>query len=189
MPSTPRRDRRHGGDRLDRRHRGHARPGHRRCDPVGVGFGDRVHLHGRSRADRPLALTAYRRGDRHRCEADEQIRAVGPRGASDAGLQDGGVGALRISAVDSVSSVGQAPAISIHNGDGADIDIDPYTEMTQLAMGPSDKPDPRTIKWLDHWREADYQVLRDGDYAVIWFGAIDGWENSPFLFCNTGSKA
>jgi hypothetical protein len=71
-------------------------------------------------------------------------------------------------------------------GDGADIDIDPYTEMTRLAMGPADKPDPRTIKWLDHWRGADYQVLRDGDYAVIWFGAIDGWENSPFLFCNTG---
>ncbi|MGD8955872.1 MAG: TPM domain-containing protein [Chromatiaceae bacterium] len=71
-------------------------------------------------------------------------------------------------------------------GDGADIDIDPYTEMTRLAMGPSDKPDPRTTKWLEHWREADYQVLRDGDYAVIWFGAIDGWENSPFLFCNTG---
>ncbi len=70
-------------------------------------------------------------------------------------------------------------------GDGADIDIDPYTEMTRLAMGPADKPDPRTTRWLDHWRDADYQVLRDGDYAVIWFGAIDGWENSPFLFCNT----
>ena len=51
-------------------------------------------------------------------------------------------------------------------GDGADIDVDPYTEMTRLAMGDPDKPDPRTTKWLDHWREAHYQVLRDGDYAV-----------------------
>lgn len=71
-------------------------------------------------------------------------------------------------------------------GGGADIDVDVYTEMTHLAMGDADKPDPRTLKWLDHWRDADYQVLRDGDYAVIWFGAVDGWENSPFLFCNTG---
>ena len=71
-------------------------------------------------------------------------------------------------------------------GKGADIDVDVYTEMTRLAMGDPDKPDPRTLKWLDHWRNADYQVLRDGEHAVIWFGAVDGWENAPFLFCNTG---
>jgi tetratricopeptide (TPR) repeat protein len=29
-------------------------------------------------------------------------------------------------------------------------------------------------------------VLSQGHHAVIWFGAIDGWENAPFLFCNTG---
>ncbi|MDX1735940.1 MAG: TPM domain-containing protein, partial [Halioglobus sp.] len=71
-------------------------------------------------------------------------------------------------------------------GEGADIDVDVYTRMTRLAMGDPDKPDPRTLKWLDHWRSADYQVLRDGDHAVIWFGDIEGWENTPFLFCNTG---
>jgi hypothetical protein len=71
-------------------------------------------------------------------------------------------------------------------GEGADIDVDIYTEMTRLAMGDADKPDPRTLKWLDHWRNADYQVRREGDHAVIWFGDVDGWENSPFLFCNTG---
>ncbi len=71
-------------------------------------------------------------------------------------------------------------------GEGADIDVDVYTKMTHLAMGDADKPDPRTLKWLEHWRDADYQVLREGDHAVIWFGDIDGWENSPFLFCNTG---
>jgi tetratricopeptide (TPR) repeat protein len=71
-------------------------------------------------------------------------------------------------------------------GDGADIDVDVYTELTRLAMGDADSPDPRTLRWLDHWRGADYRVLRQGDHAVIWFGDRDGWENSPFLFCNTG---
>jgi tetratricopeptide (TPR) repeat protein len=71
-------------------------------------------------------------------------------------------------------------------GEGGNIDLDVYTEMTRLAMGDADKPDPRTLQWLDHWRNADYQVLRKGDHAVIWFGDVDGWENSPFLFCNTG---
>jgi tetratricopeptide (TPR) repeat protein len=71
-------------------------------------------------------------------------------------------------------------------GEGADIDVDVYTEMTGLAMGDANQPDPRTLKWLDHWRDANYQVLRKGNHAVIWFGAVDGWENSPFLFCDTG---
>jgi tetratricopeptide (TPR) repeat protein len=52
-------------------------------------------------------------------------------------------------------------------------------------MGDADKPDPRTLKWLDHWRNASYEVLRKDGHAVIWFGDIDGWENSPFLFCST----
>ncbi|MGD2055571.1 MAG: TPM domain-containing protein [Gammaproteobacteria bacterium] len=71
-------------------------------------------------------------------------------------------------------------------GEGAGIDVDVYTKMTHLAMGAADQPDPRTLKWVDHWREANYQVLREGEHAVIWFGAMDGWENAPFLFCNTG---
>lgn len=75
--------------------------------------------------------------------------------------------------------------LSKWSGEGANIDVEVYTEMTRTAMGDADKPDPRTMKWLDHWRDADYQVLREGDHAVIWFGAIDGWENAPFLFCNT----
>ena len=58
--------------------------------------------------------------------------------------------------------------------------------MTRLAMGDPDKPDPRALNSLDHWRNAEYQILNDGDYAVIWFGAIDGWENAPFLFCDDG---
>jgi tetratricopeptide (TPR) repeat protein len=72
-------------------------------------------------------------------------------------------------------------------GEGKDIDKDVYTQMTRLAMGDPDNPDPRALHALDHWRNSDYQVLSDGQHAVIWFGAIDGWDNAPFLFCNTGS--
>lgn len=71
------------------------------------------------------------------------------------------------------------------NGEGIELDI--YTAMTRLAMGDPNAPDPRALSWLDHWRRADYQVRSDGEHAVIWFGAIDGWENAPFLFCNTGN--
>jgi tetratricopeptide (TPR) repeat protein len=71
-------------------------------------------------------------------------------------------------------------------GRGQQVDIDIYTAMTRLAMGDPSTPDPRTRQALDHWRNADYDVLRDGDHAVIWFGATEGWNNAPFLFCNTG---
>jgi len=72
-------------------------------------------------------------------------------------------------------------------GEGKEIPMDIYTRMTRIAMGDPNKPDPRTLGSLDHWRNAEYQLLNDGDYAVIWFGAIDGWDNAPFLFCNDGS--
>ncbi len=71
-------------------------------------------------------------------------------------------------------------------GEGRDVEVDVYTEMTRLAMGDPNDPDPRTRRSLPHWRNADYEIRRDGDHAVIWFGAIDGWENAPFLFCDTG---
>ncbi len=77
--------------------------------------------------------------------------------------------------------------ISQWGGGGKDLDVDIYTRMTRRAMGDPRNPDPRTLSALDHWRTADYQVLRDGDHAVIWFGAVDGWDNAPFLFCNTGA--
>jgi tetratricopeptide (TPR) repeat protein len=72
-------------------------------------------------------------------------------------------------------------------GEGEKVDVDVYTRMTRLAMGDPENPDPRALSALDHWRNAEYQVLSDGQHAVIWFGAIDGWNNAPFLFCNTGA--
>ena len=71
-------------------------------------------------------------------------------------------------------------------GEGKDIDVAVYTQMTRLAMGDPDDPDPRALRALDHWRNTDYQALSDGEHAVIWFGAVDGWDNAPFLFCDTG---
>jgi hypothetical protein len=70
-------------------------------------------------------------------------------------------------------------------GEGADIDMNVYTAMTRLAMGDPDHPDARTRRSLAHWRNTDYQVLQDGEHAVIWFGNVKGWDNAPFLFCRT----
>jgi tetratricopeptide (TPR) repeat protein len=70
-------------------------------------------------------------------------------------------------------------------GEGADIDMDVYTGMTRMAMGDPNHADARIGRSLPHWRNADYQVLQDGEYAVIWFGNVKGWDNAPFLFCRT----
>ena len=71
------------------------------------------------------------------------------------------------------------------SGKGVDIEADIYTEMTKLAMGDQNNPDNRTKAALGHWQNADYQVLQDDDHAAIYFGNIKGWNNAPFLFCNT----
>lgn len=70
-------------------------------------------------------------------------------------------------------------------GEGEGIKADIYTEITKMAMGDPNRPDPRTKAALSHWRNANYQVRQDGDHAVIYFGNINGWNNAPFLFCNT----
>jgi tetratricopeptide (TPR) repeat protein len=124
-------------------------------------------------------------------------------GQADQELLSGGAGATRhlerLAEADAVGAV-QRPSgrgarspeeaweimLAQWAGEGRDLGVDVYTEMTRIAMGDANRPDARTLRWLDHWREADYQVLRQGDHSVIWFGAIDGWENSPFLFCDTG---
>jgi Zn-dependent protease with chaperone function len=70
-------------------------------------------------------------------------------------------------------------------GKGASLRVDVYTEMTKLAMGDPDQPDPRTRRSVGHWANANYRIRQDGDHAVIWFGNIKGWDNAPFLFCRT----
>jgi tetratricopeptide (TPR) repeat protein len=71
------------------------------------------------------------------------------------------------------------------DGKGKHIKADIYTEMTRLAMGEPDNPEQRTRSALKEWQDKDFQVLQDGDYAVIYFGNRDGWNNAPFLFCKT----
>jgi hypothetical protein len=72
-------------------------------------------------------------------------------------------------------------------GEGPHVKADIYTEMTKLEMGDQNRPDQRTKAALSHWQGASYQVLQDGDHAVIYFGDKKGWNNAPFLFCKTPS--
>jgi tetratricopeptide (TPR) repeat protein len=71
------------------------------------------------------------------------------------------------------------------DGKGKHIKADIYTEMTRLAMGDPNNPEQRARAALKEWQDKDFQVLQDGDYAVIYFGNRDGWNNAPFLFCKT----
>jgi len=71
-------------------------------------------------------------------------------------------------------------------GNGTALAPDIYTEMTKMAMGDQNQPDRRTLAELQHWMQADYQVLQDRNHAIIFFGNKKGWNNAPFLFCNTG---
>jgi tetratricopeptide (TPR) repeat protein len=71
------------------------------------------------------------------------------------------------------------------DGKGKHIKVDIYTEMTRLAMGDPNNPEQRTRAALKEWQDKDFQVLQDGDYAVIFFGDGNGWNNAPFLFCRT----
>jgi tetratricopeptide (TPR) repeat protein len=72
-------------------------------------------------------------------------------------------------------------------GRGADIDVNVYTEIGKLEMGDPDQADSRTRRSVNHWKNANYQVLQDTEHAAIWFGNVEGWDNAPFLFCRTAT--
>ena len=72
-------------------------------------------------------------------------------------------------------------------GQGQAQTADIYTEMTKMAMGDQNRPDQRTRADLPHWQQAGYQVRQDRNYALISFGNKKGWNNAPFIFCNTGA--
>ena len=72
-------------------------------------------------------------------------------------------------------------------GKGTGIKADIYTEMTKLAMGDQNRPDERTRAALPQWQDAAFEVLSDENHAVISFGNRKGWNNAPFLFCNTAA--
>ncbi len=46
-------------------------------------------------------------------------------------------------------------------------------------------PDSSFDENVRKYAEKEFTVLRDGDHAVIYFGKKAGWDNSPFLLCQT----
>jgi hypothetical protein len=62
---------------------------------------------------------------------------------------------------------------------------DIYTESTKLAMGDQNNPDRRTVSHVETWAAQEYEVVRRGDYAVISFGNVEGWDRAPWLFART----
>ena len=69
-----------------------------------------------------------------------------------------------------------------------DPDLGVYTEITKLAYRDfRNLPDSRFEEDVATYKEKPYEVIRDDDYAVIFFGKKKGWENAPFLFCRTAA--
>ena len=67
---------------------------------------------------------------------------------------------------------------------------DPYvgvfTPLTRLAYRDfTNMPDSRYEKEYRTYADKSYEIRQDGDYAVVYFGKRNGWENAPFLLCHT----
>ena len=65
-------------------------------------------------------------------------------------------------------------------------DIGVYTWATRLIYRQfTNLPNQRFEEDVRTWGKKDYEVISNGTYGVIFFGARKGWENAPFLFCRT----
>jgi tetratricopeptide (TPR) repeat protein len=67
---------------------------------------------------------------------------------------------------------------------------DPYvgvfTPLTRLMYRDfTDMPDARFGKEYRTYARKPYEIRKQGDYAVVWFGRKEGWDNAPFLLCRT----
>lgn len=61
-----------------------------------------------------------------------------------------------------------------------------FTPLARLAYRDFAKmPDSRFDRQYRTYAQKAYDVRREGDYAVIWFGNKEGWDNAPFLLCRT----
>ncbi len=61
-----------------------------------------------------------------------------------------------------------------------------YTPLTRLIYRSFvNQPDRRFEEDLRAWGTKSYEIIEDGDFAVVYFGNKKGWENAPFLFCRT----
>lgn len=72
----------------------------------------------------------------------------------------------------------------------ADKARDPYLEvftpLTRLAYRDfTNMPNARFEKSYRTYARKEYQILENGDYAVVYFGKMKGWDNAPFLLCRT----
>ncbi|MEA3328859.1 MAG: TPM domain-containing protein [Candidatus Omnitrophota bacterium] len=61
-----------------------------------------------------------------------------------------------------------------------------YTEITKLYFKDyQNLPDSNYDKNVRNYADKPYQVIKNENYAVIFFGNKNGWDNAPFLFCRT----
>ncbi len=61
--------------------------------------------------------------------------------------------------------------------------ITPLARLTYRDF--TNMPDSRFEKEFRTYANKSYEIRREGDYAVVWFGRKKGWDNSPFLLCRT----
>lgn len=65
-------------------------------------------------------------------------------------------------------------------------DIGVYTPVTRLIYRSfTTQPERRFEEDVRTWGSKPYEIIENGDFAVVYFGNNKGWENAPFLFCRT----
>lgn len=61
-----------------------------------------------------------------------------------------------------------------------------YTEVTKLIYRDyQNLPDSRYEKDVQTYADKPFEVIQSGNYAVIFFGSKQGWDNAPFLLYKT----
>jgi tetratricopeptide (TPR) repeat protein len=64
--------------------------------------------------------------------------------------------------------------------------LEVFTPLTRLAYRDfTNLPDAQYEKEFRTYAEKRYTILKDGDYAAVYFGKKQGWDNAPFLLCRT----
>jgi len=67
-----------------------------------------------------------------------------------------------------------------------DPDIGIYTPITRLIYRAYvNQPDTRFEEDVRVWGNKPYEIIKNNDYAVVFFGKKKGWNNAPFLFSRT----
>ncbi len=61
-------------------------------------------------------------------------------------------------------------------------EFDIFSEATKLISGDQDS---LRYNWASIYSNMPYEILQEGDYAIVSFGAKKGWDNSPLLLIRT----